>query len=145
MPDKPTESATSTSLLVRLQQTPADQVAWAESVRYCGAIIHGWCRAERLPGADAQDVLLKLVRAMHAFRDIPAPRFRGWLGTLAHRAWQDLARGRRRVAAGVDPNSLAADDGAWHTRTRAEDNIYQPPGAGSGEAPRQLTPGGTAK
>ena len=36
MSDKATESATSTSLLVRLQQAPADQAAWSEFVRRYG-------------------------------------------------------------------------------------------------------------
>src|SRR4051794_26507578 len=120
MPDKATESATSTSLLVRLQQAPADEAAWAEFVRRYGARIHGWGRRWGLQEADAQDisqdVLMKLVRAMQAFRYDPAQRFRGWLKTVTHNAWQDLARGRKVVAAGGesvadDPlQSLAARD-----------------------------------
>jgi RNA polymerase sigma-70 factor (ECF subfamily) len=116
MPDKATESATSASLLVRLQQAPADQAAWAEFLRRYGTRIHGWCRHWGLQEADAQDVsqdvLLKLVRAMQAFRYDPAQRFRGWLKTVAHHAWQDLARSRRAVAAGGDDplQSIAARD-----------------------------------
>ena len=83
MPDRPTDSGTSTSLLVRLQQAPADQAAWAEFVRRYGTRIHGWCRRWGLQEADAQDVcqdvLVKLVRAMRAFRYDPAQSFRGWL------------------------------------------------------------------
>ena len=107
MPDQAADSGTSTSLLVRLQQAPADQAAWAEFVRRYGTRIHGWCRRWGLQEADAQDVtqdvLLKLIRAMQAFRYDPAQRFRGWLKTVTHHAWQDLARGRRQVAAGGDP------------------------------------------
>jgi RNA polymerase sigma-70 factor (ECF subfamily) len=44
---------------------------------------------------------------MQAFRYDPARSFRGWLKTVTHHVWQDLARGRRPVAAGGDP---AADD-----------------------------------
>ena len=56
-------------------------------------------------------MLLKLVRAMQAFRYDPTWRFRGWLKTVAHHAWQDLARGRRAAAAGDDPlQSLEARD-----------------------------------
>ena len=55
--------------------------------------------------------------------------------SVAHHACQGPARGRRQVPAGVDPNSLAADNGAWDTRARTEDNIYQSPETGSGEAP----------
>src|SRR3954467_695035 len=116
MSDKATESATSASLLVRLQQAPADQAAWAEFLRRYGDQIHGWCRRWGLQEADAldltQDVLFKLVRAMQAFRYDPSQRFRGWLKTVAHHAWQDLGRGRRVVAAGGDDllQSIAARD-----------------------------------
>jgi RNA polymerase sigma-70 factor (ECF subfamily) len=48
-------------------------------------------------------VLLKLIRAMQAFRYDPAQRFRGWLKTVAHHAWQDLARERRPIAAAGEP------------------------------------------
>jgi RNA polymerase sigma-70 factor (ECF subfamily) len=120
MPDNAPESATSTSLLVRLQQAPADQAAWEEFVRRYGARIHGWGRGWGLQEADAQDVsqdvLLKLVRAMQAFRYDPARRFRGWLKTVAHHAWQDLARGRKVIAAGGDP---AADEVHVFDATRA--------------------------
>jgi RNA polymerase sigma factor (sigma-70 family) len=120
MPDKATESATSTSLLLRLQQAPADQSAWEEFVRRYGGRINGWGRRWGLQEADAQDVtqdvLMKLLRAMQEFRYDPSHRFRGWLKTVAHNAWQDLARGRRAVAGGGvtsadDPlQSLAARD-----------------------------------
>ncbi len=115
-----TETVTSTSLLVRLQQAPADQAAWTEFVRRYGPRIHDWGRRWGLQEADsqdvAQDVLLKLVRAMQAFRYDPARRFRGWLKTVTHHVWQDLARGRRPVAVGGAPSaddplqSLAARD-----------------------------------
>jgi DNA-directed RNA polymerase specialized sigma24 family protein len=68
MQDREGNSGTSTSLLVRLQQAPADQAAWAEFVRRYGTRIHGWCRHWGLQEADAQEVsqevLLKLIRAM---------------------------------------------------------------------------------
>ncbi|HVK08659.1 MAG TPA: sigma-70 family RNA polymerase sigma factor [Gemmataceae bacterium] len=120
MPEDRTEPATSTSLLARLQQAPADQSAWAEFDRRYGPRIHAWGRRWGLQEADAQDVsqdvLLKLVRAMQAFRYDPAQRFRGWLKTVTHHVWQDLARGRRPVASGGGPSaddplqSLAARD-----------------------------------
>jgi RNA polymerase sigma factor (sigma-70 family) len=114
MPEKATDSATSTSLLQRLQHAPADQAAWAEFVRRYGARIRAWGRRWGLQEADAQDVsqdvLRKLVRAMQTFRYDPAKRFRGWLKTVAHHAWQDLVRGRRLIT-GDDPlQSLAARD-----------------------------------
>jgi RNA polymerase sigma-70 factor (ECF subfamily) len=98
---------TSTTLLERLRQAPADQAAWAEFVGRYGHRIHGWCRQWGLQEADAQDVtqtvLLKLLRTMQTFRYDPAQRFRAWLKTVTHHAWQDLVRSRRQVAAGGDP------------------------------------------
>lgn len=97
---------TNTSLLVRLQQTPADQAAWTSFVDCYGSRIQNWCRRWGLQEADVQDisqvVLLKMVRAMQAFRYDPAHRFRGWLKTITHNAWQDLMRERREIAAGGD-------------------------------------------
>jgi RNA polymerase sigma factor (sigma-70 family) len=111
MQDREGNSSTSSSLLVRLQQDPADQTAWAEFVRRYGNRIHGWCRVWGLQEADAQEVsqevLLKLIRAMQVFRYDPAQRFRGWLKTITHHAWQDLARRRTLIAPGGD---LAPDD-----------------------------------
>src|SRR4051812_37528518 len=142
MPDKATESAPSTSLLVRLQQARADEAAWSEFVRRYGARIHGWCRRWGLQEVDAQDVsqnvLLKLVRAMQAFRYDPSQRFRGWLKTVAHHAWQDLARGRRPVVAGGDP---AADDPLQSLAARRPGGLdragvrARTPGAGAGAGP----------
>lgn len=115
MPDKPTESATSISLLQRLREAPADHAAWEEFVRRYGGRIRDWGRRWGLQEADAhdvsQDVLLKLVRAMQTFRYDPARRFRGWLKTVTHNAWQDLARGRRPALADDDRlHSQAARD-----------------------------------
>jgi RNA polymerase sigma-70 factor (ECF subfamily) len=75
--------------------------------------------------ADAQDVaqtvLLKLLRTVQTFRYDPQQKFRAWLKTVTHHAWQDWVRGRRRAAGGGesakdDPLlSLAARDdlAAW--------------------------------
>jgi RNA polymerase sigma-70 factor (ECF subfamily) len=101
------DSVTSITLLARLQQTPSDQAAWAEFVERYGRRINGWCRQWGLQDADAQDVtqtvLLKLLRAVQTFRYDPAQKFRAWLKTVTHHAWQDLVRGRRRAGAGDDP------------------------------------------
>jgi RNA polymerase sigma-70 factor (ECF subfamily) len=118
--DPAASSVTSVTLLVRLQQTPADQAAWEEFVERYGQRIHAWCRQWGLQEADAQDVaqtvMLKVLGAMRAFRYDPAQKFRAWLKTIAHHAWQDLVRGRRqeatrRDAASDDPlQTLAARD-----------------------------------
>jgi RNA polymerase sigma-70 factor (ECF subfamily) len=110
---------TSETLLGRLRQTPADQSAWEEFVARYGQRLEGWCRQWGLQDADAQDVaqtvLLKLLRAMQLFRYDPSQKFRGWLKTVTHHAWQDLARSRKAVGAGGDAaeeplQSLAARD-----------------------------------
>jgi RNA polymerase sigma-70 factor (ECF subfamily) len=97
-------SITSTSLLIRLRQTPLDQAAWSEFVERYGRRVHTWCRQFGLQEADAEDVtqtvLLKLLLAMQTFRYDPALKFRAWLKTVTHHAWQDLVRSRRDVATG---------------------------------------------
>jgi RNA polymerase sigma-70 factor (ECF subfamily) len=105
------DSVTSTSLLIRLRQTPLDQAAWSQFVQRYGRRVHNWCRRFGLQEADAEDVtqtvLLKLLLAMQTFRYDPALKFRAWLKTVTHHAWQDLIRSRRVVATGGQP---AADD-----------------------------------
>ncbi len=136
MPDETTSSATSASLLVRLRQSPAEPTAWAEFVQRYGGRIDTWCRRWGLQAADAQDVsqdvLLKLTHAMQAFRYDPSLKFRSWLKTVVHHAWQDLVRGRRLIAIGGDAgpddpmNSLEArDDLAAHVTVAYEQELLQ--------------------
>jgi RNA polymerase sigma-70 factor (ECF subfamily) len=47
-----------------------------------------------------QDVLLKLNGLMATFIYDSSGSFRGWLKTLAHHAWRDLAAERRRAGVG---------------------------------------------
>jgi RNA polymerase sigma-70 factor (ECF subfamily) len=102
----PSNSVTSTTLLLKLRTAPSDQEAWAEFVRRYGPRIHGWCRRWGLQEADAQDitqtVLLKLLQAIQTFQYDPQLRFRAWLKTIAHHAWRDLLRGQRQLASGGD-------------------------------------------
>lgn len=106
--DFSSNSVTSTSLLLRLQQSPSDQAAWVEFVERYGSRIEGWCCKWGLQEADAQDVaqtvLLKFLRAAQTFRYDPEQSFRAWLKTVAHHAWQDLVRSRKQVAAGHGTN-----------------------------------------
>lgn len=116
----PANSATSTTLIIRLQQSPSNQAAWAEFVERYGRRIESWCYRWGLQEADVQDVsqivLLKLLCAVQTFRYDPNQRFRAWLKTVTHHAWQDLVRGRRLLSGGSsasthDPlQSLAARD-----------------------------------
>jgi RNA polymerase sigma-70 factor (ECF subfamily) len=126
---------TSETLLGRLRQTPADQSAWEEFVARYGRRLEGWCRQWGLQEADAQDVaqtvLLKLLRAMQLFRYDPSQKFRGWLKTVTHHAWQDLARSRKAVGAGGDTaeeplQSLAArDDLATRLEAAYEKELFE--------------------
>src|SRR5262249_47193788 len=74
------ETSTSPTLLGRLQRDAADQEAWRQFVRRYGPRIYHWCRRWDLQEADAQDVtqnvLLKLVAKLRAFRYDPARSFR---------------------------------------------------------------------
>ena len=95
---------TSLTLLSRLRRDPRDQAAWSEFVARYGPRIRQWCRGWRLQESDAQDVtqdvLLKLNGLMATFVYDPSGSFRGWLKTLAHHAWRDLAAERRRAGLG---------------------------------------------
>jgi RNA polymerase sigma-70 factor (ECF subfamily) len=109
--DPAANSVTSITLLARLRHTPADQAAWAEFVERYGPRIHAWCRRWGLQEADAQDVaqavLVKVLGAMQSFRYDPSQKFRAWLKTITHHAWQDLVRGRQQLVEGRD---AAGDD-----------------------------------
>jgi RNA polymerase sigma-70 factor (ECF subfamily) len=91
---------TSLSLLVRLRRDPKDQAAWSDFVARYGPRILQWCRGWGLQESDAQDVtqnvLLKLNGLMATFVYDSSGSFRGWLKTLTHHAWRDLAAEHRR-------------------------------------------------
>jgi RNA polymerase sigma-70 factor (ECF subfamily) len=118
-------STTSTTLLLRLQLAPSDHAAWNEFVERYGRRIEGWCRQWGLQNADAEDVaqtvLLKLLRAMESFRYDARQRFRAWLKTVTHHAWQDWVRSRKRLVVSGESSlydaleSIAARDdlAAW--------------------------------
>jgi RNA polymerase sigma-70 factor (ECF subfamily) len=101
---------TSLTLIGRLRRDPKDQAAWSEFVARYGPRILQWCRGWGLQQSDAQDVtqnvLLKLNSRMATFVYDPAGSFRGWLKTLAHHAWRDLAAERRRASVGVGDGSV---------------------------------------
>src|SRR5262249_1511948 len=102
---------TSLTLLGRLRRDPKDQAAWSEFVARYGPRILQWCRGWGLQESDAQDVtqdvLLKLNGLMARFVHDSSGSFRGWLKTLAHHAWRDLADERRRSRLGVGDRSVS--------------------------------------
>ncbi len=96
---------TSTTLLGRLRQDPADQAAWAEFVRRYGPHVYRWCRRWRLQEADAQDVtqavLVRLIARMRTFTYDPAGSFRAYLRTTARYAWFDFLEARKQPGIAV--------------------------------------------
>jgi RNA polymerase sigma-70 factor (ECF subfamily) len=94
---------TSTTLLGRLRQDPADQAAWAEFVRRYGPHVYRWCRRWRLQEADAEDVtqavLVRLSARMRTFTYDPARSFRSYLRTTARYAWFDFLEDRKKPGA----------------------------------------------
>jgi RNA polymerase sigma factor (sigma-70 family) len=87
---------TSPSLMGRLRAVPADQDAWRDFVGVYGVHILQWAKSWGLQDVDAEDVtqatLLRLAKSIRDFVYDPQLSFRGWLRTLAHRAWQDMTR-----------------------------------------------------
>jgi len=104
MRDHPSSPLTSTTLLARLRQEPADQEAWAEFVRRYGPQVHRWCRRWRLQEADAEDitqaVLVRLSARMRTFTYDPTRSFRAYLRTLARYAWCDFLETCKQPGAG---------------------------------------------
>jgi RNA polymerase sigma-70 factor (ECF subfamily) len=88
------------TLLIRLRHDPSDPASWDEFVERYGRHIYRWCRQWNLQDADAEDVtqniLVTLTQKLHAFDYDPTRSFRGWLKTVAHHAWRDFERSRRR-------------------------------------------------
>jgi len=89
-----TSESTQITLIHRLNRNPADQMSWAEFVRFYGPVIRGWLIHWGLQEADAQDVtqnvLLRLTAKLPQFQYDPTRSFRGWLKTLTHHAWHDF-------------------------------------------------------
>jgi RNA polymerase sigma-70 factor (ECF subfamily) len=87
---------TSLTLMMRVQQNPADSRAWDEFVKRYEPMIRAWCVRWGAQASDADDlaqqVLLKLLTAMKTYRTDPNASFRGWLKAVTHNAWLDLVR-----------------------------------------------------
>ena len=109
MGDSPAPN-TSPTLLGRLRREPADQAAWGDFVDRYGRTIYRWTRTWGLQEADAEDVtqnvLLELARQMRGFVYDPNGSFRGWLKTVAYRAWCDFLDSRKRAAPGSGDSAV---------------------------------------
>jgi RNA polymerase sigma factor (sigma-70 family) len=90
---------TSVTLMMRVQEDPADALAWDEFVKRYQPMIRAWCLKWGSQSSDADDVaqqvLLKLLTAMKQYRCQVGSSFRGWLKTVTHNAWLDLITSRR--------------------------------------------------
>jgi RNA polymerase sigma-70 factor (ECF subfamily) len=110
MPKSP-EKSTSLTLMMRVQQDPADPQAWDEFVQRYQPIIRAWCLRWGSQPADADDVaqqvLIRLLRAMKKYHYDPTTGFRGWLKTVTHNAWVDFVGARARTS-GKDDKHLAS-------------------------------------
>ncbi len=98
---EPSGSRTSTTLLGRLRNEPADEAAWKEFVLRYGPRIMSWCRKWKLQEADAQDVtqdvLLRVATRLKSFTYDPTRSFRAWLKTLTNHALSDFVAERKRA------------------------------------------------
>src|SRR2546423_9721390 len=87
---------TSITLMMRVQQNPADLQAWDEFVRRYQPMIREWGLKWGSKPSDAddvaQEVLLKLVAAMRTFQYDPGRSFRACLKTVTKNAWHYFAR-----------------------------------------------------
>jgi RNA polymerase sigma-70 factor (ECF subfamily) len=101
MPKRP-DKDTSLTLMMRVQQDPADPQAWDEFVQRYLPMIRAWCLRWGSQPSDADDVaqqvLIRLLGAMKKYHYEPATGFRGWLKTVTHNAWLDFVAARARTS-----------------------------------------------
>lgn len=123
---------TSTTLLRRLRQMPTDESAWSAFVDRYGRLVYRWCRQWGLQAADAEDVtqtvFTELARQMRTFEYDRKGTFRGWLRTVAQRAWGRFLDGRRRAAAtGVEQllNDAAGEDLLRHLEQESDRELLE--------------------
>ena len=95
------DNDTSITLMMRVQQDPADPQAWDDFVRRYQPMIRAWCSRWGAQDSDAddvaQEVLLKLLTAMKKYHHEAGSGFRCWLKSVTHNAWLDLVGSRRQV------------------------------------------------
>jgi RNA polymerase sigma-70 factor (ECF subfamily) len=100
--------------MMRVQKDPADPTAWDEFVDRYRPLIRAWCLRWGSQPSDAddvaQEVLLKLLKAMKSFQLDPSRKFRAWLKTVSQNAWHDFVSARRHRVTGKDqPFESVAD------------------------------------
>jgi RNA polymerase sigma-70 factor (ECF subfamily) len=97
---------TSLTLMIRMQQDPAEPQAWNEFVERYRPLIRAWCLRWGSQPSDAddvaQEVLVKLLKAMKTFQFDPTRSFRAWLRTVTQNAWTNFVSSRRLGLTGKD-------------------------------------------
>jgi RNA polymerase sigma-70 factor (ECF subfamily) len=106
---------TSQNLLERLREKESN--AWAQFVRLYTPLLMAWTRRQAFQEADAQDVaqevLVKLVRELPAYKRGPGQSFRGWLRRVTLNQGRDFRRRKaNRALPGAEGLSLVSDDPA---------------------------------
>ncbi len=90
---------TSLTLMLRLQKNPTDAAAWSEFVERYRPMIRAWCLKWGSQNSDAddvaQEVLVRLLKAMSKFEYDPTRSFRAWLKAITHNARNDFVTSRR--------------------------------------------------
>ncbi len=136
---KSPDKDTSLTLMMRVQQNPADPRAWDDFVERYQPMIRAWCVRWGSQACDANDVtqqvLLKLLTAMKEFRHEPGSGFRGWLKTVTHNAWLDFARRPKngQGAAGLD--AIADSSDALADLEKEMQQAFERESPGAGDAP----------
>ncbi len=102
--------ATELTLIGRIADKD-DDVAWRRFIDRYGSVLRRWCLRWGLPDSDVDDVvqniLFELSRHIRSYS--PSGRFRGWLKTVARRAWYDFSQRRQkldRASGGTEIHSL---------------------------------------
>ncbi len=99
MSSKKPDGDTSLTLMLRLQKNPTDAAAWSEFVERYRPMIRDWCLKWGSQNSDAddvaQEVLVRLLKAMSKFEYDPARSFRAWLKAVTHNARNDFVTSRR--------------------------------------------------
>ncbi|MCD0458182.1 RNA polymerase sigma factor [Roseiconus lacunae] len=94
--------STSATLLGQLRSRPEDSAAWRRFEARYAPLVSAWCRRWGMQCSDAddvvQEVLLAFSRQAASFEYDTQLSFRGFLRTIARRAWADLLTKRQRQA-----------------------------------------------
>ena len=110
------ESLTSLSLLMQIRQGDKSEEAWRTFVERYGSRIYAWCLNRRLQPGDAEDVaqnvLLKLAKALQNFEYDHSCSFRAWLRRVTENAINDFFGEQRKQHSTLSEDNLSMLDQA---------------------------------